>query len=144
MRRRRFWPTRPNGLLVGRVESVAGWWTGRSEEPALERLGSVLWFLAVLGVVGVAAAWSVSALCGLPSASPVARTELELLFVGTAGLFQWTPQVALFYLEDTLGAEATLFVIGILLISVAGLLTRMVPLVTAHQRARRRGEPAAR
>ena len=60
-------------------------------------------------------------------ATGVLRSVLELLLAGAAGLFQWTPQIALFYLEDTLGAEATLFVIGVLLIAMAGLLTRIYP-----------------
>lgn len=235
--------------------AVAGWWTGRRNEPALVRLGSVLWLLTVAGVAGTAAvvwidaihdgdppdhhaalfigffallaavvAWwyrrlelqqlalfaaaitttlgaldSIAAsqdrspselavgstlvvlgclwvamgltrrlppivlanLCGsalvlfgaqmiradndhlglwlgIGSATAllavgVASARLELLFVGTAGLFQWTPQIALFYLEDTLGAEATLFVIGLLLIAIAGGLTRAYPLVKARR-----------
>ncbi len=233
---------------------VAGWWTGGREEPALERLGSVLWLLAVAGTAGVAAvvwihaihdgsapdhgttlfvggialcfaltAWllrplefqqiamlgatiatvlgiidalntsrdaSMSSLAvglslfflgaawlaggtlarlpptilaslsgsililvgaqiirndndhlalwlGLASAVAlmvvgVARSEIQVLLVGTVGLFQWTPQIALFYLEDTLGAEATLFVIGTLFIVLAGLLTRLYPWVKAR------------
>ncbi len=240
------------------VAAIAGWWTGRSDEPALERLGSVLWFLAVAGVAGLAAevwvdavhdsdppdhhaalfigsialvaaasawgmrrnelqqlamfgaaittslgvidtiaggqdremsalaagltllilgaVWLTASLTGrLPPALlanlsgsalillgaqivrfdddhaglwlglvasiilmavGVSRSELEILVVGTAGLFQWTPQIALFYLEDTLGAEATLFVIGVLLIVLAGLLTRLYPLVKARHGGR--------
>ncbi len=237
------------------VAVVSGWWTGRNDEPALQRLGSVLWLLAVIGVAGLAGdvwvdvihdgdppdhhaalfigsialtaaapAWwlrrvelqqlallvatiatalgvidtvaagrdrNMSAVAAglvllalgtiwlagsfadrLPPAvlanlsgsalilvgaqivradndhaglwlglvasialmaTGVARSELEILFVGTAGLFQWTPQIALFYLEDTLGTEATLFVIGTLLIVLAGLLTRVYPWVTARR-----------
>lgn len=241
------------------VAAVAGWWTGRGGEPALERLGSVLWALAVVGVAGLAAevwvdlihggdppdhhaalfigaialmaaAWAwwmrrlvlqqlalfgaavTTSLGVIDSAAAgrdramsaqavgltllalgvvwlaaslarrlppallanvlgsavillgaqilrfdndqqaglligmmaaiilmtvgVSRSELEILFVGTVGLFQWTPQIALFYLEDTLGAEATLFVIGLLLIVLAGLLTRMYPWVKARHHER--------
>jgi hypothetical protein len=242
------------------VAAVAGRWTGRSDEAALERLGSVLWALAVVGVAGlaaevwvdaihdgdppdhhaalfigaialVAAAWAwwmrrlelqqlalfgaaITASLGLVDsvaagrdrdmsaeavgltllalgvvwltaslarrlppaflanllgsavillgaqilrfdsdqhaglwigmmaaiilmAVGVSRSELEILFVGTVGLFQWTPQIALFYLEDTLGAEATLFAIGLLLIVLAGFLTRMYPWVKARHHERK-------
>lgn len=235
--------------LPALVAAIAGWWIGRRDEPALRRLGSVLWLLAVAGLAGLAAeiwvdaihegdppehnaalfigavalagaapAWwmrrrelqqlaflaaatatslgVVDAVAGsrdremaplaagltllglgavwlvggvtrrLPPAmlanicgsAPiligaqvvhddgdqvglwlglvasvglmvvgVARSELEVLVLGTIGLFQWTPQIALFYLEDALGAEVTLFLIGTLLIAVAGGLTRMYP-----------------
>lgn len=255
-------PSRVMALAVPTaVAAAAGWWTGRSDEPALGRLGSVLWLLAVIGVAGTAAeiwvdaihdgdppdrhaalfigsltllaagaAWwrrrvelqqlalfgaaiatsagildsvigplldrSMSELelagglvlvglgvfwiamgvtqrlppvllanlsgsvlvlygtqtvregndhlglwLGIGSAVAllvvgVASARLEILFVGTAGLFQWTPQVALFYLEDTLGAEATLFVIGVLLIAIAGGLTRIYPMIRARHRSR--------
>ena len=237
------------------VAAVAGWWTGRNDDPALQRLGSVLWLLAVVGVAGLAGEVWVDAIhdgdppdhhavlfvgsIALAAAAPawwmrrvelqqlallgatiatslgiidtvaagrdrnmsavaaglvllalgtiwlagsfadrlpppllanlsgsalilvgaqivradndhaglwlglvasialmatgVARSELEVLFMGTAGLFQWTPQIALFYLEDTLGTEATLFVIGTVLIVLAGLLTRIYPWVTARR-----------
>lgn len=239
------------------IAAVAGWWTGRREDAALQRLGSVLWVLAVVGVAGLAAevwvdaihdddppqhhaalfvgafalatalpawwqrrtvlqqlvlfaaaiatalgvvdslaaaqdreinglaaglvlmglgvAWLVISLgdrlppalvanisgaatmlfgaqmvradndhaglwLGLAAsialmATGVAGPVLEVLFVGTAGLFQWTPQIALFYLEDTLGAETTLLVIGTLLIVLAGLFTRIYPWVDARRHA---------
>ena len=63
----------------------------------------------------------------------VAWSHIDLLLAGTVGLFQWTPQIALFYLEDTLGAEATLFVIGTLFIVLAGLMSRLYPWVKARR-----------
>ncbi len=240
------------------VAGVAGWWTGRSDEPALQRLGSVLWLMAVVGVAGLAGEVWVDAIhdgdppdhhaalfigsITLAAAAPawwirrvelqqlgffaatiatvlgvidtiaasqgrnisplaagyvlavlgvlwlaaslvdrlppallanllgsalilvsaqfvrvdndhaglwlgllasialmavgVARYQLEVLLVGTVGLFQWTPQIALFYLEDTLGTEVTLFVIGTLLIVLAGVFTRLYPRVVARRRGR--------
>jgi len=66
----------------------------------------------------------------------VARSNVLVLLVGTAGVFQWTPQIALFYLEDTRGTEATLAVIGALLIGVAGSMTRGFPMVKARRSQR--------
>lgn len=60
-------------------------------------------------------------------ATGIARSEVVVLAPGTIGLFVWTPQVALFYLEDVLGAAATLAVIGVLLLVLAGGLVRVYP-----------------
>ncbi len=239
------------------LAALSGWWTGRNEEPALQRLGSVLWILAVAATAGLAAeiwidaihdgeapdrgsalfigsitlvaaiaawtrrheplqhaamfvaaivttigvtemtvaerrfgvthvavallvlggAWLASGLRGwLPPALlaelagsgtaliaaqmmredhdeialwlgigvavvllvlGVIRSDVLVLLVGTLGLFQWTPQIALFYLEDSLGAEATLGLIGALLIAVAGSITKVYPAVRARRGAMR-------
>lgn len=252
-------PTRIAVLtLATLMTAVAGWWTGRDDEPALQRLGSVLWLLAVAATAGLAAeiwidaihdndppghggalfvggialvaasatwlarpeplqhvalfggaittsigvlevlveagdsqlsatnvgllllalggAWFAGGITGvLPPAvlaelaggglalvgaqtlrdsnddlglwlglavavallaAGVARSNVLVLLVGTAGVFQWTPQIALFYLEDTLGTEATLAVIGALLIGVAGSMTRVYPMVKARRSQR--------
>jgi hypothetical protein len=57
----------------------------------------------------------------------VVKSDVTIVLPGTIGLFQWTPQLALFYLADTLGAEATLAVIGTLLLVLAALLMRLYP-----------------
>ncbi len=63
-----------------------------------------------------------------------ARSRVEVLLVGTAGLFQWVPQVALRYLGDRLGTTATLLVIGVLLLALAGSLNRLVPRLSRRHR----------
>lgn len=52
------------------------------------------------------------------------RDHPILLLVGTLGVFIWTPQLALYYLEDEVGPEATLMVLGLLLIGVAVMVTK--------------------
>lgn len=98
-------------------------------------LGSVLILVSVqitrAGNVHAGLWLGLGAAIGLMSAG-VARREIEVLLIGTVGLFQWTPQIALFYLKDTLGAEATLFLIGTLLVVVAGIMTRIYPWVRAR------------
>lgn len=59
----------------------------------------------------------------------VLRTELVLLLAGALGLFISVPQVALHYLKDTLGASATLAIIGVLLVAMAAGLSRIYPLL---------------
>jgi hypothetical protein len=66
----------------------------------------------------------------------VAQSEISLLLVGTLGLFQWAPQMALFYLEDSLGAEATLLVIGAILLVFSAMMTRLLPRVKAQRSPR--------
>lgn len=61
----------------------------------------------------------------------VARADLIVLFAGTVGLFQWSPQVALHYLADSIGTEATLIVVGALLIAGATVFTRLFQRVRA-------------
>jgi hypothetical protein len=60
---------------------------------------------------------------GLLVVGVAASAALELL-IGTAGIFQWTPQLAYHYLADAIGAEASLFVAGVVLLGVAFLLLR--------------------
>ncbi|MGD9795068.1 MAG: hypothetical protein AB7V43_16485, partial [Acidimicrobiia bacterium] len=52
------------------------------------------------------------------------RDHPILLLVGTLGVFIWTPQLALYYLADEVGTEATLMVLGLLLIGVAVMVTK--------------------
>jgi hypothetical protein len=49
----------------------------------------------------------------------VARADAVVLLAGAAGLFQWSPQIAVYYLEPAVGIEATLLVVGVLLLVVA-------------------------
>lgn len=49
----------------------------------------------------------------------VARADAVVLLAGAAGLFQWSPQLAMYYLEPAIGTEATLFVVGVVLIVAA-------------------------
>ncbi|MFN3218722.1 MAG: DUF2157 domain-containing protein [Acidimicrobiales bacterium] len=56
-----------------------------------------------------------------------AHSAVSVLLVGTVGLFQWTPQIALHYLGDRLGAEITLALIGLLLLALAGSMIRLWP-----------------
>jgi hypothetical protein len=53
------------------------------------------------------------------------RADLLVLLAGAAGLFQWAPQLAVFYLADAIGTEATLLVVGVLLLGVAYAFTRL-------------------
>lgn len=49
----------------------------------------------------------------------VARADAFVLLAGAAGLFQWSPQVAVYYLEPAVGIEATLLVVGLALLGAA-------------------------
>jgi hypothetical protein len=53
------------------------------------------------------------------------QTDLVVLLAGAVGLFQWSPQLALFYLADAIGTEVTLLVVGVLLLGVAYTFTRL-------------------
>ena len=53
------------------------------------------------------------------------RADLLVLLVGAVGLFQWAPQLAIFYLADAIGTEATLLVVGLLLLGAAYAFTRL-------------------
>ena len=53
------------------------------------------------------------------------RADLLVLLVGAAGLFQWAPQLAIFYLADAIGTEATLLVVGLSLLGAAYAFTRL-------------------
>lgn len=75
--------------------------------------------------------WVGIGVAGTLLAVGAARSEVAVLAVGTIGLFQWTPQIALHYLEDRLGAEITLAVIGLLLLGLAGSLVRLWPRLSA-------------
>jgi hypothetical protein len=55
----------------------------------------------------------------------VERTDVLVLLVGAIGLFQWSPQLAVFYLADTLGTEVTLLAVGLLLLGAALVFTRL-------------------
>lgn len=68
----------------------------------------------------------------------VARTDALVLLVGAAGLFQWSPQVAIYYLEPAIGIEATLMIVGVLLIVAATGFTRL------YRRLRSAAEPPTR
>ena len=61
----------------------------------------------------------------------VGRAEVAALLAGAAGLFQWSPQLAIHYLEDTLGTEATLLVVGLVLVGAAAIFTRLYRRVSA-------------
>ena len=53
------------------------------------------------------------------------QADLLLLLLGAAGLFQWAPQLAIYYLADAIGTEVTLLVVGVLLLGVAFAFTRL-------------------
>jgi hypothetical protein len=55
----------------------------------------------------------------------VEHTDVLVLLVGAVGLFQWSPQLAVFYLADTLGTEVTLLAVGTLLLGTAYVFTRL-------------------
>jgi hypothetical protein len=55
----------------------------------------------------------------------VGQSDVVVLLVGAVGLFQWAPQLAVFYLADTLGAEATLLIVGVVLLVAAYVFTRL-------------------
>ncbi|MEO8693221.1 MAG: DUF2157 domain-containing protein [Acidimicrobiales bacterium] len=63
--------------------------------------------------------WMGLASAALLVAVGVWRTDSLVLLGGTVGLFQWSPQLAIFYLADAIGTEVTLLVVGVLLLAVA-------------------------
>jgi hypothetical protein len=69
--------------------------------------------------------WMGLASAALLVAVGVGRTDSLVLLGGTAGLFQWSPQLAIFYLADAIGTEVTLLVVGVLLLAVAYAFTRL-------------------
>lgn len=75
--------------------------------------------------------WLGLALSAVLLAVGVWRADVLVLLAGTAGLFQWAPQIATHYLADTLGTAATLFVVGVLLLAAAATFARLYRRVTA-------------
>lgn len=55
----------------------------------------------------------------------VGRSDVLVLLAAAAGLFQWSPQVAMYYLEPAIGVEATLLVVGLVLLAAAFAFTRL-------------------
>jgi hypothetical protein len=92
--------------LVGAAAALLGAQILRPEETAV-----ALWL--GLATAAVFVAWG------------VARAEVTSLLVGAAGLFQWSPQIAIYYLEDTLGTEATLLAVGLVLLAMSAVFTRL-------------------
>lgn len=78
--------------------------------------------------------WLGAATAALLIVGAVQASLVPELVLGTAGAFQWTPQLALYYLADTFGAEASLFVVGVLFLALAALLSR------AYRRVLRRDD----
>jgi hypothetical protein len=73
----------------------------------------------------VAALWLGLATAAVFVVWGVARAEVTSLLIGAAGLFQWSPQLAIYYLEDTLGTEATLLAVGLVLLGMSAVFTRL-------------------
>jgi uncharacterized membrane protein len=94
------------GRFLGPVTLLVG---GQVVRPEAETLS--LW-------LGLAAAATIMAV-------GVWRADVLVLLVGTAGLFQWAPQVAVYYLADAIGIEATLIVVGVLLLFTAAVFVRL-------------------
>lgn len=62
---------------------------------------------------------------GLLLAVGVWKSDVIVLVVATAGLFQWSPQLAVHYLADAIGVEVTLLLVGLLLLGVAAMFGRL-------------------
>jgi hypothetical protein len=77
--------------------------------------------------------WMGLASAALLVAGGVWRTDSLVLLGGTVGLFQWSPQLAIFYLADAIGTEVTLLVVGVLLLAVAYAFTRLYRRVRAAE-----------
>jgi hypothetical protein len=73
----------------------------------------------------VAALWLGLATAAVFVGWGIGRAEVTSLLVGAAGLFQWSPQIAIYYLEDTLGIEATLLVVGLVLLGMSAVFTKL-------------------
>ena len=67
----------------------------------------------------------------------VARSDALVLLVGAVGLFQWSPQIATYYLEPAIGTEVTVMIVGVLLLGVAGVFTKLYRRVRADSVADR-------
>ena len=103
--------------------------TGRLEPPEVARLvgpATVLFGSQLIRVdAEVFGLWMGLATAALLIAAGVWRTDLLVLLGGAVGLFQWSPQLAIFYLADAIGTEVTLLIVGILLLAVAYTFTRL-------------------
>jgi hypothetical protein len=73
----------------------------------------------------VIALWLGLASAGAILAIGVARSDALVLMIGAVGLFQWSPQIATYYLEPAIGTEVTLMIVGLLLLGVAGVFTKL-------------------
>jgi hypothetical protein len=109
------------GAMLGAVLGAGAMLFGAQIVAASER-GAAIW----LGV-GIAAALV---------AIGVVTSRLDLLLPGAFGVFQWSPQLALHYLSDSLGTEATLLVVGVLLIVLAAGFTRLSRRLLGRARTR--------
>ncbi|HUP73961.1 MAG TPA: DUF2157 domain-containing protein [Acidimicrobiales bacterium] len=113
--------------------------TGRLEPSDVARLvglATVLFGSQLIRVdAEVFGLWMGLASAALLVAVGVWRTDLLVLLGGAVGLFQWSPQLAIFYLADALGTEVTLLLVGVLLLAVAFTFTRL------YRRVRSTGQP---
>lgn len=80
---------------------------------------------AQANVAGVFGLWLGLGSALLLIAVGVWRADLLVLLMGAAGLFQWAPQLAIFYLADAIGTEATLLVVGLLMLGAAYAFARL-------------------
>ena len=69
--------------------------------------------------------WTGLGSAALLVAAGVWRSDLLVLLGGAVGLFQWSPQLAIFYLADAIGTEVTLLLVGVLLLAAAYVFTRL-------------------
>ena len=117
--------------------------TGRLEPSEVARLvgpATVLFGSQLIRVdAEVFGLWMGLATAALLVAAGVWRTDLLVLLAGAVGLFQWSPQLAIFYLADAIGTEVTLLLVGVLLLAVAYTFTRLYRRVRSAE-----GQPLAR
>jgi hypothetical protein len=103
--------------------------TARLEPPAVARLIGPVTMLIGSQVVRTDAEalglWFGFATAAVLLVLGVEHTDVVVLLVGAIGLFQWSPQLAVFYLADTLGTEVTLLAVGLLLLGAAFVFTRL-------------------
>jgi hypothetical protein len=113
--------------------------TGRLEPSDVARLVGLATVLVGTQLIRVDAEvfglWMGLASAALLVAVGVWRTDLVVLLGGAVGLFQWSPQLAIFYLADAIGTEVTLLIVGVLLLAVAFTFTRL------YRRVRSTGQP---
>ena len=105
-------------------------------------LARVLGSAAMLGAAQVITAdarvaglWLGGATAAMLIAAGVVRSTVPELLVGTAGVFQWSPQFAIYYLADAFGAEVSLFAVGVLLLGAAAFLARTLRRVRGGHRS---------